>query len=546
MKAVVTDLQELIDRIQFDHKKRQQSRIYEPLPISIFDRKIIHDKLTTDLQGNLVQSQLLINSLLHMRSNANDKNELISISKQIYKNNETELNNISKFEQKYTPEHAIKWYTKDSFLSRLLNKALRKQNIDILFLFHFFIVDIRHQLEERRGKTPIQAYRSQLMSSDELKKLQNATGQFISINSFLSATMDCGCAQSYLDTNDGLERVLFEIDADPHFAVNKPFAQIKSYHNDKENEVLFMLGSIFEIVTVKRINDGIWVIHLKLCSDDNLQLDSINDNKNKLLSFGHVLLTMGKVDEAQIYYERLLNQLPPDHPDCVRCYEGLAAVADEKKKYDVSLQWYEKALEINNKASNKHYEQNLNIVSNYNSMGDIYRKKGDYKTAHEYYDRALKILGENPTGKSLTKQAACFNSIGIVYQEQQDYKNALDYYKKAFDIRKQDSFSDKALLGVSYNNIGNAYYFIRLYKDALFHYDEALKIYEKTLPAQHPKIASTYNNIGATYDDMGKLEEALSLYEKALKIYRSTYSDTHENVIKIEENIKRIQAKMGK
>ncbi|CAF4511153.1 unnamed protein product [Rotaria sp. Silwood2] len=48
VKAVVTNLKELIARIQFDHEKQQQDKIYKSLPISIFDPKIVHEKLTTD------------------------------------------------------------------------------------------------------------------------------------------------------------------------------------------------------------------------------------------------------------------------------------------------------------------------------------------------------------------------------------------------------------------------------------------------------------------------------------------------------------------
>ncbi|CAF5094588.1 unnamed protein product, partial [Rotaria sp. Silwood1] len=68
VKAVVTNVKELIARIQFDHEKQQQNKIYESLPISIFDPKIVHEKLTADLQGHLVHSQLLINCLLQVKS----------------------------------------------------------------------------------------------------------------------------------------------------------------------------------------------------------------------------------------------------------------------------------------------------------------------------------------------------------------------------------------------------------------------------------------------------------------------------------------------
>jgi tetratricopeptide (TPR) repeat protein len=369
------------------------------------------------------------------------------------------------------------------------------------------------------------------MSSDELKKLKNANGQFISINSFFSATMDAGLALSYLENSDGLERVLFEIDADPQLNSDKPFANIKSHNSDKEEEVLFMLGSIFEIVNMNNINGGIWMIRLKVCSDNNLQLDSINDD-NKLLSFGHVLMTMGKVEEAEIYYRRLLDQLPSNHRDFARCQEALGVVAVEKGDYDSSLRFHQQSLEINMKTLDK---QHPDIASNYNNIGEVYRKKGDYTKALKYYNKALETLGDKPVEKGLAKQAVYFNNIGIVYQEEGKYDEALSYYMKAFEIRQKHFPSDQTSLGMSNNNIGSVYYFIGNYDQAILYYQEALKLYKKTLPSQHIKFASTYNNIGAVYDDQGEFNKALAYYTDAMKIYRNIYPATHPNIIKIEK-----------
>jgi tetratricopeptide (TPR) repeat protein len=479
-----------------------------------------------------------------MKADVNDKRELIFISKQIYKNNKAELNTIYEFEETYTPKTAIWWYTRETFLSRILNKALRTQNIDILFLFQFFIVDIRRQLEELRRKTPIKVYRSQLMSRDELKKLKNSSGQFISINSFFSATMSDVRARACFENNDGLEQILFEIDADPQLSNDKPFANIRPYsYNEEEEEVLFMLGSIFQIVDIYRHKEGMWIVQLKLCSDNSGQYDMIKD-ENKLLSFGHVLMTMGKVEEAEIYYKRLLEELEPtNHPDLARCYEALGGVANEKGDYDTSLQWYEKSLKINMKAVER---PRPDIASNYNSIGEVYRKKGDSKKAFEYYQQGVKLLEDNPGDKGLAKLAVCYNNIGIHYQEEKLYKEALAYYTKALEIRKKHFSSDETSLGMSFNNMGNAYYLLNLYEDALFHYQEALKIYKRTLPPQHPKFASTYNNIGAIYDDQKQPNDALAYYTDALKIYRNIYPSTHPNVIKIEENIARISSQQKK
>ncbi|CAF4434919.1 unnamed protein product, partial [Adineta steineri] len=87
------------------------------------------------------------------------------------------------------------------------------------------------------------------MSVDELDSLKNIIGQFISVNSFFSTSDKRSTALFLLGdltTQIDLERVLFEIDADPNIVTTKPFAKISkhSYFPD-ESEVLFTTGSIF-------------------------------------------------------------------------------------------------------------------------------------------------------------------------------------------------------------------------------------------------------------------------------------------------------------
>ena len=54
---------------------------------------------------------------------------------------------IDEFEEEYSEEYALWWYTRDTFLFRELNKALRFQNIDWLFQFRFFIHDMHKLLK---------------------------------------------------------------------------------------------------------------------------------------------------------------------------------------------------------------------------------------------------------------------------------------------------------------------------------------------------------------------------------------------------------------
>ena len=77
-------------------------------------------------------------------------NELIALCKEEYSDNTNELRVIDEFDEDYSPKRSLWWYTRNSFLSRILNKALREQNIDLLYRFRFSISDLQYQLEENR------------------------------------------------------------------------------------------------------------------------------------------------------------------------------------------------------------------------------------------------------------------------------------------------------------------------------------------------------------------------------------------------------------
>ncbi len=63
-------------------------------------------------------------------------------------------------------------------------------NIDLLYLFRFFIRDLRMQLERNQCLSHIRVYRGQHMSKEEIEFLKNSVGHLISMNSFLSTSLN--------------------------------------------------------------------------------------------------------------------------------------------------------------------------------------------------------------------------------------------------------------------------------------------------------------------------------------------------------------------
>ncbi|CAF0790317.1 unnamed protein product [Adineta steineri] len=374
-KNAVVEVDELISRITEDHKI--QKKIAEPLSINIFTTKVSEGKSTTGLNGQFVFSQILIDCLLRLKYTQTDKTEFINLCKNEYEGNHIELDNLREFEEEYSADKVLWWYTRESFFYKILNTALRTQNIHTIFLFREFISDIHCQLQHDQVTNPLRVYRSQLMSSDELHDLKQHIGQFISIQSFFSTSKNRTTALFFLgDTTSlidlKLEGVLFEIDADPQMVTTKPFADISKYsHFINETEVLFMIGSIFRLKSINYSDDHVWIIEMSLCSDNEYDLkqvllhmkQQIGNGETNLRTLGKVLWTMGKFDLAEGYFKRLLNELPSNDPLLSSLYEDLGELASQTGDYDMSIQWHQKYLEVK-KQNELLFQNNSNITNN--------------------------------------------------------------------------------------------------------------------------------------------------------------------------------------
>ena len=458
---------------------------------------------------------------------------------------------FTNLQKTYSSKNPVFWYTRESFLYKMLNKALRTQNIDILFLFRFFIRDICRQLERNQCQKPILSYRGQVLSNDELDNLKKSVGKLISINSFFSTTSyHCG-ALEFLSTSkpsNDLRQVLFKIDAYPCVKTTKPFADISSYsYYPDESEVLFMAGSIFRLSSIHQTYEKIWTIHLTLGADDEHDLKNLfedmknsytdGDNETNLLSFGNVLYKMGKYDQAERYYCRLLKESSPNNS---QLYYSLGLVTMDKGEPDASLRWLNKALEIKIQTSPYDY---INISGMYNAIGNAYRMKRDFNYALEWYNKGVDLLLREHM-ENHSQSAQLYNNIAVIYQNQKKYSDAFDFYQKALMIREKYLPANHPDIGLSHNNIGNLYRCLHQYELALEHHKKSLKIKSESLPRQHPQVGKSYTNIGLIYEDIGKLKKALSYFQKAAEIYEHSLPNDHRDVVKNRINIQRVTSKL--
>ena len=201
--------------------------------------------------------------------------------------------------------------------------------------------------------------------------------------------------------------------------------------------------------------------------------------------------------------------------------------------YSQALEWYQKALVIEEKVLGKEHPA---TAATYNNIAWVYDGQGDYPKALEWYQKALAIK-EKVLGKEHPDTAATYNNIACVYDEQGNYPKALELNQKALAIYEKVLGKEHPDTASIYNNIAVVHDEQGEYFKALEWHKKALAIREKVLGTEHPDTATTYNNIAGVYCNQGDYPKALEWSNKALLILEKCLGSNHPYTKTIQENI---------
>jgi tetratricopeptide (TPR) repeat protein len=519
----------------------------EPLVFKIFhtDSSNEEDNTSTEINGGFLHSQLLLDSLLTMNTGSNEKTSAIAYFRKEYEDDAITLQKIDDFESNYAANKALYWYTRDSFFYRVLNKAFRVQNIDVLYAMRVFIRDIRNQLVEQQNTASVslaKVYRGQLMSKSELESFQ--IDELISMNSFFSTTLERSHAL-FLLPDGGLQgdlvSVLFEIDISQHLSTTKPFASIaeQSAFPD-ESEILFMAGSIFRITDINLDMNGINVVQLSFCSTDDHNLKELFEYMREdippeciPLTYGIVLANASKTDQAEKFFRNVLKELLVDDPLIIHCYHQLGNVLDDRGEYQESLEYFEKALA---KKLEILSADDPSVANTYTCCGVAYLRKNELERALEFYHKALDIY-KKVYGEDDIDVAMCLYNIGDVKQLQKKFEEAVRMHEQALSIRIKCLPENHPDLARSHMCIATIKSELLLMNEALDHYEKALDIMTNSLPVIHHDMATLYDSMGQLYYSTGNNECAQEYFEVAFQIKEKLYSSNHPSMAVSYHNI---------
>jgi tetratricopeptide (TPR) repeat protein len=543
-------------------------------PFGLFDSTQQSLQDLSKEQASFMWFQLLTEVLLRLPQTPEAKAEMVTECRATYKENEAQLEKITIFDKIYKTNDAIKWYTDNTFVFQLFNKAFRKQDFDVIFKYRYFLVDLYNQLallynqQHKDQEGHLTVYRGQMMFRDELMKLKQNVGHLISINTFFSTSISCMVAANFSGNGEqqsiGIVSVIFEITVDLKVPC-RPFANIAQLSSIKdENEILFSIGTIFRIESVDLEIDTIWLVKLTWTNDCNEKLkemkqltglldfytgQNIGDHPS-VLTFGLFLSKMGLLRQALRFYVSLRKILPFDHPDRGVLFNNLGEVLRKLNYFNQARCEFEMALE--------HCTDTMSIFHPFwgilhSNMALLELTCGRPEQALKFYRCALLIINKLHEGDDWQityvqeALASVYHGMASAYYYLDQYQQALQLNQKALQIELRILPHDHPTLMESYHELGNVNIKLNNFTKALEDYEESLRISQKNLLVNDWRFVSLHINIAIlTYNVHKNIPKTLIHCTYALQLMEnSTFALTSHNRMVIYKTLAYLYTHIG-
>ncbi|CAF2928298.1 unnamed protein product [Rotaria sp. Silwood2] len=504
--------------------------------------------------------QLLQKVLMETQYETSDIKHMIDYCRKHYERNPQRqkfYSDIDEFEKNYKSSDAIKWYTRQSFVYKLTNIALRTEDIEALYIFRLYISDLCRQLATEHKKLRIQnkkspvlkLYRGCHMSSEELTKLPNTIGGMTSINGFISTSVQQWVADEFLQREShrgpDAQKVLWIIEADCRIdgIIFAPVAQYSVHPEEKE--VIFNIGSAFRIdsITLNEANN-IWHIKATATNDGSHAFSEymkvlrreLKETSEKVI-FGTLLIDMGKYVTAQCYFKDLIERFSgSNHPDLSDFHYNLGLTYSFQGDLDLAEQNFLRALKYQNLVPLKQRD----MVRTLNALGWVHQDSGALDEAIDFYKKAEYIC-EEKLGSNDLANAQTYTYMARYYLERQQYNESNTCYERALKILHLYFPKQHQRLGIILSEMGDARRKQGKPEQALELYKQAEAIFNDILPKHHPCMAYCWSGMGLSFLQLNNIKEAQSHHEKALQTYRHVLPPDHINISISEKNLKCIR-----
>jgi hypothetical protein len=209
---------------------------------------------TLTRQTALFLANYLLPNCIEYQAYSICKQEMVKICLAYYAQRPSEYDHIRDFELTYTSADAINWYTRNTFVHKIVNRALRSFDSTKLRAIAFYIQDLRSQLRKWHSTTSSKdiftVYHGLVMTKCDINRLKSTpAGSLLSTNGFLSTSRKREIAIAFATKKQNtqgqpLHNVLLEINlgVDHSPIVFADIGHMSAF--PEEDEILFDMGTI--------------------------------------------------------------------------------------------------------------------------------------------------------------------------------------------------------------------------------------------------------------------------------------------------------------
>ncbi|UJR18659.1 hypothetical protein I4U23_005567 [Adineta vaga] len=505
VSMIVSDLFEIL--IDVKAYKIGRLKADDMMSMHFFDEMFNNDVPNSDRSTQKITSSFLwyenfMNTLLDIDKDTS-KMDFIKFYKNYYRGNEMQESLIQEFELNYRPENAFYWYTNHAFFFEVINKAFRLQNVDIIFKLRYFIADLVRLLKNEHSQTIITLkhnhiltfYRGQAITHTEFRQLKNNISEYVK-----DRAMAVAFARSSL-IDDTHTSILFEIVVNTHLTGMKRFADISKYSRfSHENEVLFSIGSVFDVIDFEYVKaENIWLVKLELCDEHDYELITSVTNLRAERDGGtyksyHVEDHFNNRNKNIVqYYNHFYTSTNTDRNADVCMNLGMIAMEDNN--LDLTVKYCTEGLEILSLTEKTCFSSEKNgiktkIVQCHRQLGRVYLQQDQYKQALKQFKLALEHwhkIKEVLVQHHKTYSYIC-DDIGMTYYKLGNYNESLKRHCKALKHRLKHEHNHQKAIAYSYNQISLVYGRKNDFEKARIHAQKALNIWNDVIPQRRRLI----------------------------------------------------------
>ena len=152
-------------------------------------------------------------------------------------------------------------------------------------------------------------------------------------------------------------------------------------------------------------------------------------------------------------------------------------------------------------------DDELKVLEQAKMLKDIEAKRDAINNSEKLLAITLKVHGDQHSSTG-----TAYNNLGMVWRNKGEYDKAIEYYEKSLAIKLKVHGDQHPSMGTVYNNLGSVWSDKGEYDKAIEYYEKSLAINLKVRGKEHPEVTKLMFRTAQCYQELAENDKALINY----------------------------------